>query len=60
MAMNKTDLWDYIAESIERFPEQSVLRKELENNLSEIIEADGKVSESELSLYRKVFGLLMH
>lgn len=60
MALNKTELWDYIADSIERFSEQSVLRKELEHNLSEIMEADGKVSESELSLYRKVFGLLMH
>ena len=60
MALSKTELWDYIADSIERFPEQSVLRKELEHNLSEIMEADGKVSESELSLYRKVFGLLMH
>jgi len=60
MALSKTDLWDYIAERIESFTEQSVLRKELEHNLSEIMEADGKVSESELSLYRKVFGLLMH
>lgn len=58
--LNNTELWDLIAEKIENFSHQTLLKKELENNLSEIIEADGKVSESELSLYRKVFALLMH
>ena len=59
-SLNKSDLWDLVAGKMQRFSEHVTLRKELEHNLSEIIEADGKVSESELSLYRKVFGLLMH
>jgi len=58
--LNNVELWDLIAEKIENFSHQNLLKKELENNLSEIIEADGKVSESELSIYRKVFALLMH
>jgi len=53
------EIWDFLSAKIEASVHEPLLRKELQNSLTEIIEADGLVSETELSFYRKICGLLL-